>query len=64
MQDKDQDALFQVMQKEAEAGSGGLGRGVDIDAKEETTRLLKDQDVNDDPFPVLTWKFVQHVNPF
>lgn len=66
LQGADQDALLQLMQKEAKAGNGtgGLGRGVDVDAKGETVRLLKDQDINDDTFPVLIWKFVQHINPF
>jgi hypothetical protein len=54
------------MQEEAEAGNGtgGLDRGVDVDTERETIRLLRDQDSNDDSFPVLIWKFVQHVNPF
>ena len=62
--DSDQDALLQTLQEEDEAEdeSEGLNRGLDTEG--ENIRLVGNQDGSDNTFPVLIWKFLQHVNPF
>ena len=71
--DADEDALLQLAREENEHENENeerrddlqLGDGDNGDSsRQEYFRLIGGEDVDGDPFPVLVWKFVQHVNPF